>query len=70
MYKCICVFTFLCHSPHEIPVYKSPFDEKMKPTLTMKMTRQKHTIKVKSKGHPLINVNKKVNVKPLYFNNQ
>ena len=33
------------------------------------MTRQKHTIKIKSKGHPLINVNKKVDFKSLNFNN-
>jgi hypothetical protein len=34
------------------------------------MTRQKHTIKIKSKGHPLIIVSKKVDFKPLNFNNQ
>jgi hypothetical protein len=33
------------------------------------MTRQKHTIKIKSKGHPLINVNKEVDFKSLNFNN-
>jgi hypothetical protein len=33
------------------------------------MTRQKHTIKIKCKGHPLINVNKKVDFKSLNFNN-
>jgi len=33
------------------------------------MTRQKHTIKIKGKGHPLINVNKKVDFKSLNFNN-
>ena len=33
------------------------------------MTRQKHTIKIKSIGHPLINVNKKVDFKSLNFNN-
>ena len=34
------------------------------------MGRQKHTIKIKSKGHPLIIVSKKVDFKPLNFNNQ
>jgi len=34
------------------------------------MARQKHTIKIKSKGHPSINVSKMVNVQPLNFNNQ
>ena len=29
----------------------------------------KHTIQIKSKGHPLINVNKKVDFKSLNFNN-
>ena len=33
------------------------------------MTRQKHTIHIKSEGHPLINVNKKVDFKSLNFNN-
>ena len=33
------------------------------------MTRQKHTIKIKSKGHPFIYVNKKVDFKSLNFNN-
>ena len=33
------------------------------------MTRQKHTIKIKFKGHPLINVNKEVYFKSLNFNN-
>ena len=34
------------------------------------MTRQKHTVKIKSKDHPSIYVSKKVNFKPLYFNNR
>ena len=34
------------------------------------MTRQKHTIKIKSKGHLSINVSKKVDVHPSNFNNQ
>ena len=33
------------------------------------MTRQKRTIKIKCNGHPLINVNKKVDFKSLNFNN-
>jgi hypothetical protein len=33
------------------------------------MTRQKHTIQIKSNLHPLINVNKKVDFKSLNFNN-
>ena len=33
------------------------------------MTRQKHTIKIKCKDHPLINVNKNVDFKSLNFNN-
>ena len=34
------------------------------------MTRHTHTITIKYKGHPLINVNKKVDFKSLNFNNQ
>ena len=34
------------------------------------MTREKHTIKKKYKEHASINVNKKVNFKPLNFNNR
>ena len=33
------------------------------------MTRQKHTIKIKCKCHPLINVNKQVDFESLNFNN-
>jgi hypothetical protein len=31
------------------------------------MARQKHTIKIKSKCHPSINVSKKVDVQPLNY---
>ena len=31
------------------------------------MARQKHTIKIKFKGHPSINVSKKVDFQPLNF---
>ena len=34
------------------------------------MTRQKHTIKIKSKGNPSVSVNKKVDFKPFNFNNR
>jgi hypothetical protein len=34
------------------------------------MTRQTHTIKIKSKGHPSINVSKKIDFQPLNFNNR
>jgi hypothetical protein len=34
------------------------------------MTRQKHTKKIQSKDHPSIYVTKKVNFKPLNFNNR
>ena len=34
------------------------------------MTTQKHTIKIKYKDHASINVNKKVNCKPLNCNNR
>ena len=33
-------------------------------------TRQKHTVKIKSKDRPYIYVNKKVNFKPVSFNNR
>jgi len=34
------------------------------------MIRQKHTIEIKSKDHPSISVNKKVNFKPVNINNR
>ena len=34
------------------------------------MTRQKHTIKIKSKGNPSVSVSKKLDFKPLNFNNR
>ena len=66
------VFTFLYHSLYEIHDYKSLVDAKCSlrdNQVLFHMTRQKHTIKINCKGHPLINVNKKVDFKSLNFNN-